>query len=556
MRAIVLAVVMLAAAGPATALETTRQLLAHDAPRLALDRVEQRQPRETTDAQWAEWEALRLRALFALERYQDVLARTDALPATIPEPERQQALALAARAALQAGQPAQARALVAQVLWQSVALPDTARELRLLVIDSYLAEGNGHAAFRVMLRFAQDYHPLEPATAAHFVDGLLKLDMAREAANWLARLEEGSPARQMLRLKAGLIKPDAAIAQSRAQLPKGDGRAHWHVIAEAAALSGKRSVRIEAIEQLVQLAGGREEAGAAATELWRTYQTLAQESANLNQLLVGDDAAWAAYASKRLRPDPFIARAFFAYLAQRARSLEARQAAQLQLVRSLQEGQLEAVVVRLFDQTSTDVTAIDGQARYHLGSIAEARDEAALAARFWEGLAVPAGMTKAEWEARRALVYWRAGNTGEAVKALSAAASEKQSLPANAVQGAIVLGQEMVSAGKPEVADASLPALLLLAGTGHQRELLMALGRAAEAGGLFARAGGYFLQAALAPDSRARPATAAPTARLAAALNLARAGYTRDARAQFEWVIRHSRDPAEREVAKRSLAKL
>jgi hypothetical protein len=555
MRAIVLAVLLVAAATPAKALETTRQLLANGAPRLALDRIEQRQPRETTDSRWAEWEALRLRALFALERYQDVLARTGALPAAFPERERQQALALAARSALRAGQPAQARALIARELWQSVALPDDARELRLLVIDSYLAEGNGQLAFRVMLRFAQDYHPLEPATAEHFVEGLLALDMAREAANWLARLEEGSSAKQMLRLKAGLIKPDAAIAQSRAQLSKGSARGHWHVIAEAATLSGKRSARIEALEQLVQLAGGRKAAGAAAAELWRTYHALAQESANLNHLLVGDDAAWAAYASQRLRPDAFMARAFFAYLAQRARSLEARQGAQLQLVLSLQQGKLGAVALRLFDQEAIDVATIESRARYLLGSIAEARDEVALAARFWQGLAVPAGLTIAEWEVRRALVYWRAGNTGEAVQALAAATSEKQPLPANAVQGAIVLGQEMVAAGKPEMADSSLPALLLLAGPDHQRELLMALGRAAETDGLFSRAGGYFLQAALAPDGQPRGVTA-PTARLAAAHNLARAGYTQDARAQFEWVISHSRDPAQREVARQSLTKL
>lgn len=83
----------------------------------------------------------------------------------------------------------------------------------------------------------------------------------------------------------------------------------------------------------------------------------------------------------------------------------------------------------------------------------------------------------------------------------------------------------------------------------------MALGDAAEAKGLFARAGGYFLQAALAPDGKSRGATA-PSARLAAARNLARAGYRQDAREQFEWVIRHSRNPADREVARRGLATL
>lgn len=555
MRAIVLIFLLLAATAPAMALETTRELLANGAPRLALDRVERRQPPETTAPQWAEWELLRLRALFELKRYEDVLARARGLPSGLPERVRQQALALAAQSALAAGQPARARTLVARALWRVNAPPDDARELRLLVIDSYLAEGNGNTAFRVMLRFAQDYHPLQAAQAEHFVEGLLALGMVREAANWLASLEEGSPAKQMLRLKAGLIKPDAAIAQSRARLAKGGSSGHWRVIAEAASLGRKPSVRIEALEQLVRYAEDRKAAAAAAAQLWQVYQTLAQESANLNHLLVGDDAAWAAFAAQRLRPDPFIARAFFAYLARRARTLEARQAAQRQLVASLQQAKLGVVALRLFDQDTIDVATIDNEARYQLGSIAEGRHEAALAARFWEGLAVPPGISTTLWEVRRALAYWRSGKPSEALNALAAAASEKRSLPADEVQRVIALGQEMIASGKADTADASLPALSLLAGKGHERELLMALGRAAEAHGLFARAGGYFLQASLAPDGRSRDTTAS-SARLAAAINLARAGYRQDARAQFEWVMRHSRDAAEREVARGGLAKL
>jgi len=555
MRAILLALLLATAANSATALETTWELLANGAPQLALDRIERRQPPESTDPQWADWEALRLRALFELKRYEDVLGRAQALPSGLPERARGQALALAARSALAAGQPARARMLVARALWQSGALPEDARELRRLVIDSYLAEGNGNTAFRVMLRYAQDYHPLEPAQAEHFVEGLLALGMAREAANWLARLEEGSPAKQMLRLKAGLIKPDAAIAQSRGWLSKGGDARHWQVIAEAAALGGKPSVRIEALEQLVRQAGEGKAATAAATELWEAYQTLAQASANRNHLLVGDDAAWAAYASQRLRPDPFIARAFFAYLAQRARTLEARRSAQRELVVSLEQAKLGVVALRLFEQNTMDLATTDGEARYHLGVIAEAQGEARLAARFWAGLSAPAGLTKAQWAVRRALVDWRSGKTGDAVGALATAAGDKQPIPANEVPRAIALGEEMIASGKPDMVDTSLPALLILAGTGHQRELLMALAGAAEANGLFARAGSYFLQAALAPDGKSRGATAS-SARLAAGRNLARAGYRQDAREQFEWVIRHSRDPAEREVARRGLTTL
>lgn len=555
MRPIVLAALVFASVHTASALETTRQLLESGAPRLALDRVERQQPRDTASTQWAEWELVRLRALFALGRHKELVARAGAAASRLPEGERRSALALAAQAALKAGQPVQARSLAARALWQSGAPPKDGRALRLIVIESYLAEGNGQAGFRAMLRFAQDHHPLEAATAARFVEGLLALDMAREAANWLARLEEGSPAKQMLRLKAGLITPDAAITQSRARLAKDGGPSHWEVIAEAAALSGKRSIRIEALEQLAQQAVGRRQAAAAAARLWETYRVSAQEWANLNHLLVGDDAGWAAYASQRLQPDPFMARAFFAYLAQRARSLDRRQAAQLQLVLSLQSGKLELVALRLFDRGGIELDAVDGQARYHLGSLAETRGDAAIAARMWEGLAAPSGVARAEWETRRALVFWRAGDAEAAVKALAVAAGERQSLSPRVVSKAIGLGQEMVAAGRPDVADASLTALLLLAGPQYERELLMALGHAAEEKAMFARAGSYFLRAALATDGRTPDATASK-ARLAAGRNLERAGYKEDAHAQFEWVIRHSRDAAERDVARKAQAKL
>lgn len=44
--------------------------------------------------------------------------------------------------------------------------------------------------------------------------------------------------------------------------------------------------------------------------------------------------------------------------------------------------------------------------------------------------------------------------------------------------------------------------------------------------------------------------------RLLAALNLARAGYKDDARTQFEWLLRNSKDAAQLELARRELEKL
>jgi len=45
-------------------------------------------------------------------------------------------------------------------------------------------------------------------------------------------------------------------------------------------------------------------------------------------------------------------------------------------------------------------------------------------------------------------------------------------------------------------------------------------------------------------------------ARLAAAMSLARAGYRDEARAQFQWLLQHSKDPAQIGAARRALSRL
>jgi hypothetical protein len=43
-----------------------------------------------------------------------------------------------------------------------------------------------------MLRFDQDYKPLDRDTAARFADALLTHRMEKEAVNWLSRLDDAS----------------------------------------------------------------------------------------------------------------------------------------------------------------------------------------------------------------------------------------------------------------------------------------------------------------------------------------------------------------------------
>ena len=558
---ILFALMCLAFAGIAPALETARGLAASGAPQLALARVEQLQPREPAAPRWADWEALRLALLVDLGRNGEALKRAAALPDNVPQPVLRLCLVAAARAAVAAGQGVQARAYAARLLWQLDAPAEEARAARLLVIESYLAEGQGETAFRAMLRFEQDYRPLDRNTAGRFVGALLDLGLDKEAVNWLASLEDASAMKLRLQLRTGLIAPDAAIAQARAQLSRyaktGGGTNYWQVLAEAATRQGNGALRIEALERLLNHAGGNDARGpqTPAKELWQGYLSEAQTTANRNHLLAGDDPAWTDFAARRLGANPYESRALFAYLARNGKGVDARFGAQLQLAFSLYQGGLDYTALHLFGDKDIAAEALDPQARYLLGEIAETRNAPALAVRFWQGLAAPPNAEAGEWHVRFATLQWRAGAADATVGTMRALAKQERVLPGPAASRALALGREMLAAGKPGLAEEMLAALLPLAKGEPARDMLHALGGIAESAAKFERAADYYLRSALAQGSQA-PDARALQARLAAAANLARAGFREDARAQFQWVIGNSKDAAQIEFARREMSRL
>lgn len=548
MRAPLLLLLALVAARGAPALETARELAGAGAPQLALARVEQLQPRAPQAPRWAEWEALRLELLAELGRNEEALARAQALPGDLPQPWLRRSLLAAARAALAAGHGEQARVYAARLIWRLAPEPGELRAARLLVIESHLAQRQGEAALRAMLRFQQDYAPLERPTAERFVEGLLALGMEGQAVNWLASLEEASALKLLLRLKSGLVGAEEALAQARAQLARGGEAGHWRVIAEAARRRGELPLLVEALERML----AAQATGAGAPELWETYLAAAQEAANRAQLLVGEEPAWSDYAARRLADNPPLARALFAHLARRGAAPATRRGAELQLIVSLHQSGLELAALRLFAER--DPETMDPQARYLLGGIAEARNAPSAAVRLWQGLAAPPAGNEEEWRVRLASVQWRAGMT-QAAAATLALLPRGAPLPPQAHSRARALLEEMLVSGRADLAE-ELAAVLLAAAAGEEgRAILYALGKTAEAAARHAQAADYYLRAALAAGAPRSDAFASQ-ARLAAALNLARAGYREDARVQFEWVLKHSKDSAQLEIARRALSGL
>lgn len=537
------------------ALESARQLVGAGAPQLALNRVEQSQPRDVASARWAEWETLRLSLLFRLNRHTDVLQRASALPADMAITPLREALVLAARAAVATSQGVLARQHAARVLWQLSPSSAEAKEIRLLVIESLAADKKGDDAFRSMLRFQQDYQPLDRGTATRFVEDLLELGMAKEAVNWLGSLDDANPLKLLLRLKAGLITADAAIVQARARLAKGNDIGYWQVLARAATQQKNRALQIESLESMLQLADAKQPQQGTAQALWRAYLDAAREIGNQNQLLMGDDTGWTDFAARRLGTSPFVSRAFFAHLAQNGQTEETRRNAQLQIVFSLQTAKRELTALRLFQHAGRETGAIDSQARYLLGAIAENHNQPAVAVGLWQGLTAPPNVSAEEWQLRIAAVALRAGMMDRAAAALKSVIASGKPLPAGPAQRSVALVQEMLDAGKPDLAGGLFEALLPLVGVPQQRAALFGLGRIRDSAGQPPAAADYYLRSALLAVGRASDALALQ-ARLLAALNLARAGYKDDARAQFEWLENNSKDAAQLEVVRRELKRL
>jgi hypothetical protein len=536
-------------------LALTAQLASAGAPQLVLDRVSRLQSHDRGSARWSEWESLRCGALAALSLHAELAERVAAIPVDVRGGPLLVCFTSGARAALALDHYADARRNAALALWQASASRADLQAMRLVVIDSYVGERRGDEAYRAMLRYQQDHHPVPRDVLARFVDALLRVHMDREALTWLAQLDDGQPAKLRLRLRAGLVPTDAAVSQARAALAKRGDVGYWNVILDASSKTHALPLHVEAYEQLLNRNDGAEaDTASAARRLWEAYLAVAAGTANGARLLVGDDVNWADYAGRRLGSEPAVSRAFFAYLSQRAQTAAARQNAQLQLLHSYQTDRLELAALRVFGTMFGDVDALDRQVRYRLGAMAEARQQSKVAARYWQDLPAPPDVDAGLWLLRVSRERWRAGYENTGADALVHYYASQSQLPPSAIQQGASYAEELAERGQPVAAQRLLESMLPHVQLLQSRPLLFALGRARESGGQLPLAAEAYLRSALLAGGAPDPSAA--HARMRAGAALARAGYARDARLQLDWVVNNAKDAALVEAARSELKKL
>lgn len=502
----------------ADSLEIAGRLAKNGAPQLALAAVERDQPKDDQLERWFRWEPLHLSLLNELNRPAEVLQRIKASPAGAPAEIQPQVWQQGAQAAIKQGQGMQARDFLSRMLWQSDLDGPQYIEVRRMIAQSYLPD-KADMAYRVMLRYSQDFQPIRTSDAVVFTEGMLSAGGKEEAGTWVTTLD-GLPALQLrARLASGLVSPEQAIAEARnalnsvpaqatstLKLPaqkknadpvatnssagfvsNTDSPGYWKAVLQAAIMQKDLSVQIEAHERLLN----ESSLTADAAELWPRYFDLALQEGNRAHLLRGEDKAWLNLARDMAVGSPLSARALFAYLAIHAADPEVRSDAQAHLADQLLSAGLDIAAVRLFaGGGSIKADVLMAKARYVLGKAATQAGLYRHAARFWSGIAQPADdMPPDQWAFRRAQAFVYGGAYREAVEAAS-----------------------------------RLP----LPETIEQRTLLLALGELADGKGENLPAAGYYLQSAGPSED-----SLAQKARWSAARVLERAGLNQDARKQY-----------------------
>lgn len=552
---------------PADSLASVRRLAESGARTLALQRLESVQPTQFDAPSWLEWERLRLEVLAARGTDREVLERVRGYPSGVPAKPGSSALFLhAARAAMRSGEGGEARRWLALVFGHAGtdALGADAgayRTARLAVIDAYLTEGNADAAYRSMLRFQQEFSPLRTEEAERFVAGLVALERYGDAANWLAQLDTRSAYAAILRLRAGMLTPDAAVAQARSLLTKGADPAALVLLEAAGRLQNDRLLLIEAAELRLssQAAGGafQQRSGAAmVAALWQLYGEAAQQAANQAQLLVGDDAAWHAHASRMSTLQPRLGRALLGHLALKGGNVKLRGDAQLQLILALKEAKLAPAALALFaDASRFALHGLDPRVRYELGVLSVDGRFPAMALEYWRGLLPPSNLTLEQWQIRRLDIMLDAGSIEEALSVARDLLTSDRAVTTESRKRLLEIAVEALGRFQIQPAEALLDGLRTRVVDAERFAVLNALAGCYEAKGEPRQAAAAYLDAA-ASVSAAESDRDALRAREAAGRNLLKAGMREDARGVYAWLARNAKDVVVRESAVRALSSL
>lgn len=548
--------------------EQVAALLKGGATQLALRLLEAEQKSNLPPSQWIRWEQQRLAVLHALRDWDGIACRVEALPENVPAEFRREALEIAAQARLAANDAPGARRYLRRLLWQEQVTGAAAAQARRLVIRSYLVEGSLADAQTALLRYQQDYQAKsEPWQVLH-AEILLQAGDPRAAADMLAGLQshEARLLRLAAALRAGLQRPRDVLAAANKLAEMFSAhpalrRAAWVLAAEAAQAGGDEPARIIALERALSVAENGEPLlfRTGADDLWQAYDRLAERRGNAARLLVGNDEAWLDMAESLAGAESHNARAFYAFLTQRAIEAETRATAHRRLAAGLMREGRSQTLELLYTQSVRypSVADIPAEVRYALADKAIADYHIQLAAQLVRGLdRAPEGEAPEDWGLRRARVLMYAGDHGAAVQLLDGILQDKETLDADLTGRLLQVLFDLQAVDRHEEALRLLQAVYARADHDRlRRELLYWMADSQSARKRHEAAAELYLRSATFGGASGEDPWG-HTARFHAAEELGRAGLVEDARRVYLKLLEATADPRQRALIQRQVQQL
>lgn len=324
------------------------------APQFALSAAEDAQTASPDRARWLVWEVVRWDLLYQLKRWPELLQLTQTPPADVPEVMRLYASWRNAQASVALRQDAEARELLARLIWQGGLDGVQMREARRLVIETLFSQGRGEDAYLAILRYQQDFHPLTQGEIEFFAQGLSVHGKKVEALTWVPQVSDAALA-LWLRLRGEEVQAHDAAGQARSGLKKGGHAGYWAVLEQVALVQQDAALHVEALENLLSVQQDSQPAmfRVSAEDLWKSYHALSLVLGNQAQLLLGDEQAWLDLAIKMEQApegqkSPLAARALLAHLVRQSMNQAIRREAETRLFDHLIRAGLVGAAFRLF----------------------------------------------------------------------------------------------------------------------------------------------------------------------------------------------------------------
>ncbi len=394
---------------------------------LAMRMIEQQQKLYAEfSPDWYAFEFAHIQTLASLERWQDIIDRSDqllarAIPGRQITPKidawfrTQKAIAW-----LKLGEAEKALNEARTLLWQGGGEDrDRTALWRRLIIRAYLQLDYAEDANKGLRKYRHDYGDYKSDWKILQAQALLRAQRPGEVIDLLVD-EEAHKAKALRLLAAVRARPAYAghyIKDIKAQLAnegltQAQRRAYFYVLYEAYLTKKDLDGAAETADQLLALSRAHAVLGdyfrIGPDELWQLYEQIGERAGNQYSLLKGNDSAWYRRAEEIEAKQPARARGMYSVIAFSTGEDARRQLAHKALADSLSatDGGLE-VINQLYMQSSRAGSPDDlpVEVRYRLVDHAISVGDISLAAKMMKSLPQPPqGQGYFDWQMRKARV--------------------------------------------------------------------------------------------------------------------------------------------------------